>query len=70
MTEADIERVAERRMDVFDRSYTRGELTDAMYAQLVQDLEDWTAEQHRLIKAANVWDRWDTSRPWPVSEEE
>lgn len=57
-SEADIEREAERRMNVFDRGYQRGELTDAMYGQLVQDLEEWTQQQlckHILKFNSEFW---------------
>jgi hypothetical protein len=50
MTEHEIECLAERIMNTFDRSYTRGELTEAMYQQLVKDLEEWTKSQYRLAE--------------------
>lgn len=49
-SEAEIERAAERRMDTFDRSMLRGELTQEQYNQLVKDLDEWCKAQYNKLK--------------------
>lgn len=50
LTEDEIERRAERIMNVIDRSYMRGEITAEMYDMLVKDIDQWVQEQLKQIK--------------------
>ena len=50
MTEAAIERAAEKDMDRLDRRLLKGELTEEMYSSLVADLDKWADEQYRRAR--------------------
>jgi hypothetical protein len=45
MTEEQIERVVERRMDSLDRQLMNGQLSQADYDILVQELDAWASRQ-------------------------
>jgi len=47
VTEDQIERAVERRMDVLDRHLMSGELTTDRYMLAVCELDEWAAEQLR-----------------------
>lgn len=47
MTEDQIERAVERRMDVLDRHLMSGELSSERYTLAVCELDEWAAEQLR-----------------------
>jgi GMP synthase PP-ATPase subunit len=49
MTEEQIERTVERRMDMLDRRYLAGDIPEDMYVKLVEDLDDWAKEEYRKI---------------------
>jgi hypothetical protein len=50
MTEKEIERTAERRMDMLDRHLMVGNLSQVQYEQLVQDLERWSKEEYAKLR--------------------
>jgi hypothetical protein len=50
MTEAEIERVAERRMNMLDRNLLVGNINQAQYDQLVQDLDNWSKEEYAKLR--------------------
>jgi hypothetical protein len=50
MTEEQIERTAERRMNMLDRNLLVGNITQAQYDQLVQDLDDWSKEEYAKLR--------------------
>jgi hypothetical protein len=50
MTEAEIERVAERRMNMLDRNLLVGNINQAQYDQLVKDLDEWTKLEYEKGK--------------------
>jgi hypothetical protein len=50
MTEAEIERIAERRMNMLDRNLLVGNISQEQYDQLVQDLEDWSKEEYAKLR--------------------
>lgn len=45
MTEAQIEAVAERRMDALDRKLLAGTISTAVYNSLVKELDEWCRAQ-------------------------
>jgi hypothetical protein len=45
MTEEQIERIVERRMDSLDRQLMNGQLSQADYDILVQELDAWASRQ-------------------------
>ena len=49
-TEDQIERAAERRMDTFDRSMLRGEITQEQYNSLVKELDEWVKLEVSKLK--------------------
>jgi hypothetical protein len=53
-SEQEIEIVAERRMDILDRSYMRGELTDKEYNELVRELEAWADDEYRKLPSREL----------------
>jgi CO dehydrogenase/acetyl-CoA synthase beta subunit len=52
MTEEQIERIAERRMNMLDRNYIVGNINQDQYDQLVKDLDDWAKDEYRKLKGA------------------
>ena len=50
MTEEQIERKVERITDAHDRALMRGDIGQADYDALMQELADWAAEQLAKIK--------------------
>jgi hypothetical protein len=46
MTEQEIERVAERRMNMLDRHLLVGNINQEQYDQLVQDLDEWAKSEY------------------------
>jgi hypothetical protein len=50
MTEKEIERTAERRMDMLDRHLMVGNLSQVQYEQLVHDLERWSKEEYAKLR--------------------
>ena len=50
MTEEQIERAVERRTDAHDRALMRGDIGQADYDALMQELANWAAEQLAKIK--------------------
>jgi hypothetical protein len=49
MTEEQIERAVERRTDAHDRALMRGDIGQADYDALMQELADWSAEQLKKV---------------------
>lgn len=48
MTEDQIERIAEHKMDILDRDYQKGRLDSETYDQKVKELDEWVkSEIHR-----------------------
>ena len=54
MTEDQIERAAERRMDRLDAAYLAGRMTDQDYRRAVRDLDVWTLAQERQNRKETV----------------
>lgn len=52
MTEEQIERTVERRMNMLDRRYLAGDIPEAMYEQLVKDLDEWAKSEYRKMGRA------------------
>lgn len=50
MTEAQIERKAERAMDKLDRRFLAGELTTNQYNQAVRAIEEQAAREYRTVE--------------------
>lgn len=50
MTEEQIERRVESRMDALDRKLMRGELTQTDYDKAVSELDAWASEQYRKVR--------------------
>lgn len=51
MTEHQIEREAERRMDRLDASYLKGEITSEAYDKAIRELDEWAREQQAKGRA-------------------
>lgn len=47
MTEDQIERAVERRINVADRAFMRGDINQEQYDQLIRDIDAWSKEQRR-----------------------
>jgi uncharacterized coiled-coil protein SlyX len=54
MTEEQIERLAERKMDVLDRRYIEREMTEAEYQAAVMELNRWVERQYRTMDRGAV----------------
>jgi hypothetical protein len=54
MDERQIEIVAERRMDVLDRAFMRGDLTEKEYIELVAELEAWADDEYRKLPSREL----------------
>jgi hypothetical protein len=52
MTEKEIEREAERRMDTLDRHLLAGVITQLQYELSVHDLEKWSKEEYTKAGSA------------------
>ena len=52
MTEEQIERAAERKMDMLDRQFTAASsnMTQAFYDRKVREIEEWVNQQRRASK--------------------
>jgi hypothetical protein len=50
MTAEQIELKAERMMDAADRRYMAGQLTEAEYQDLVDQLNDWLEHEYRTMR--------------------
>jgi hypothetical protein len=53
MTEEQIERTAERRMNMLDRHLLVGNINQEQYDQLVQDLDNWSKEEYAKLRRAS-----------------
>jgi hypothetical protein len=54
MTEDQIERIAERKMDALDKRFMAGELSQAEYDKAVKALDQWTKDQCKANKVSDV----------------
>ena len=54
MTEDQIERAVERRMDALDRHLMSGELSQAKYDLAVCELDEWAEEQYRQCRMVKM----------------
>jgi hypothetical protein len=50
MTEQEIERTAERRMNMLDRNLIVGNINQEQYDQLVRDLDNWAKSEYQKLK--------------------
>ena len=50
LTEEQIERAVQIRMDALDRRLINGELREENYERLVRALDDWAKAQYELLK--------------------
>jgi hypothetical protein len=50
MHEKEIERAIERRMNMLDRHLLVGNINQAQYDQLVQDLDNWSKEEYAKLR--------------------
>jgi hypothetical protein len=53
-TEQQIEVVAERRMDVLDRAFMRGDLTEREYNLCIAELESWADDEYRKLPSREL----------------
>lgn len=58
MTEEQIERRAELRMDALDRAYLNGGMAEADYREGIRIINNWCRDEYRAIgKAGKPWRR-------------
>jgi hypothetical protein len=50
INEKEIERAVERRMSMLDRHLLVGNINQAQYDQLVQDLDNWSKEEYAKLR--------------------
>jgi hypothetical protein len=50
MTEKEIERAVERRMNMLDRHLLLGNINQAQYEQLIMDLDNWSKEEYAKLR--------------------
>jgi hypothetical protein len=50
INEKEIERAVERRMNMLDRHLLVGNINQAQYDQLVQDLDNWSKEEYAKLR--------------------
>lgn len=48
MTESQIERIAEQKMDQLDRRFLRGELTEEEYSEECHRIERWAHDEYQF----------------------
>jgi hypothetical protein len=50
INEKEIERAVERRMNMLDRHLLVGNINQAQYDQLIQDLDDWSKVEYAKLR--------------------
>jgi hypothetical protein len=50
MTEQEIERAVERRMNMLDRHLLLGNINQVQYEQLILDLDNWSKEEYAKLR--------------------
>jgi hypothetical protein len=50
MTESEIERAVERRMNMFDRHLLVGNINQSQYDKLVGDLDEWSKAEYAKLR--------------------